>query len=697
MKYLITSISVISLALLIILIRSLSNSDFISGNTFQLILKINLFFVVILFGFIAYQIFRLFNDVKKEVTGSRLTLRLVISYSVMIIIPLMVLYFVSVSFLTKSIESWFNVRVESALEGGLNIGQKTLDLMRKDIELKSKSIGYSLSNFSEEKFNSILTDLREKFDIYEAMVLNEDNQIIALSSQEYNDIDQIIPERKELILADTGFHGKIDINDKNDIFLKTYLSFFIPGNKLKQKYYLHITQKVPESISQVALSVESVFEDYQALAYSRNSLKVIYQITLSIILFLAIILSISLALYFSRRFTMPISILSKATQEIAQGNFKRKIPDQGKDELGLLIKSFNSMTSKLDDATKTLELNKQRIETSRNFLENIINNMSSGIVVIDYLRNIRLTNQLATKLLGVKFNLLNGQRFSQILETNPELDDVVTFINKLNNDSEANKNLTIKIGKRILSLQLTKENNKKNSNIILLIDDITEITAAQRNEAWSEVARRLAHEIKNPLTPIQLSAERIDHKFSKKLDKNDKEVLREITKTIVNQVDAIKNMVNEFTEYSRSPILNKEEINIIDLLNDLVILYEKDDLIIIKQYKIKALNINCDATKIRQVFVNLIQNAYEAKRPNQHCEIKIKIITKKQTITIQFIDDGVGLIEDIDIFQPYATTKKTGTGLGLAVAKKIIEEHNGVILIENNKVRGVKAEIIFNK
>ena len=270
MKYLITSISVISLALLIILIRSLSNSDFISGNTFQLILKINLFFVVILFGFIAYQIIRLFNDVKKEVTGSRLTLRLVISYSVMIIIPLMVLYFVSVSFLTKSIESWFNVRVESALEGGLNIGQKTLDLMRKDIELKSKSIGYTLSNVSEEKFNWILTDLREKFDIYEAMVLNEDNQIIALSSQEYNDIDQIIPERKELILADTGFYGKIDINDKNDIFLKTYLSFFIPGNKLKQKYYLHITQKVPESISQVALSVESVFEDYQALAYSRN-------------------------------------------------------------------------------------------------------------------------------------------------------------------------------------------------------------------------------------------------------------------------------------------------------------------------------------------------------------------------------------------------------------------------------------------
>ncbi|MGA1427217.1 MAG: sensor histidine kinase [Methylophilaceae bacterium] len=697
MKYLITSISVISLALLIILIRSLSNSDFISGNTFQLLLRINLFFVVILFGFIAYQIFRLFIEVKKEVTGSRLTLRLVISYSIMIIIPLMILYFVSVSFLTKSIESWFNVRVESALEGGLNIGQKTLDLMRKDIELKSRSIGYSLSNISEEKFNPVLSDLREKFDIYEAMVLNEDNQIIALSSKEYTAIEQIIPEREELILADTGFHGKIDINDKNEIYLKTYLPFFSAGNKLKQKYYLNIVQKVPDGISQAALSVESVFEDYQALTYSRNSLKVIYQITLSIILFLAIILSISLALYFSRRFTKPLSILSNATQEIAQGNFKKKIPDQGKDELGMLIRSFNSMTSKLDNATKTLELNKQRIETSRNFLENIINNMSSGIVVIDYLKNIRLTNQLATKLLGINFGLLNGQRFNQILETNPELDEIVTFINKSNNDFDTNRNLTIKIKKRILSLQLTKESNKKNANSILLIDDISEITAAQRNEAWSEVARRLAHEIKNPLTPIQLSAERIEHKFSQKLEKNDKKLLGEITTTIVNQVDAIKNMVNEFTEYSRSPILNKEEINIVNLLNDLSNLYEKDDLRIIKQYKIKKLDIQCDATKIRQVFVNLIQNAYEAKRPEQHCEIKVKLKNTKQTIAIQFIDNGMGLQDDIDIFQPYVTTKNTGTGLGLAVVKKIIEEHNGIITIENNKVSGVKVEIIFNK
>src|SRR5210317_808339 len=676
MKYLITSISVISLALLIILIRSLSNADFISGNTFQLLLRINLFFVVILFGFIAYQIIRLVKEVKKEVTGSRLTLRLVISYSVMIIIPLMVLYFVSVSFLTKSIESWFNVRVESALEGGLNIGQKTLDLMRKDIELKSRSIGYSLSNLSEEKFNPVLSDLREKFDIYEAMVLDEDNQIIALSSKEYTDIEQIIPEREELILANNGFHGKIDINDKNDIYLKTYLPFFSSGNKLKPKYYLNIIQKVPDSISQVALSVESVFEDYKALTYSRNSLKVIYQITLTIILFLAIILSISLALYFSRRFTMPISILSNATQEIAQGNFKKKIPDQGKDELGMLIRSFNSMTSKLD---------------------NVINNMSSGIVVIDYLKNIRLTNQLATKLLGINFELLNGQRFSQILETNPELDEIVTFINKSNNNFDSNRNLTIKIKKRILSLQLTKESNKKNANSILLIDDISEITAAQRNEAWSEVARRLAHEIKNPLTPIQLSAERIEHKFSQKLEKKDKKLLGEITTTIVNQVDAIKNMVNEFTEYSRSPILNKEEINIVNLLNDISNLYEKDDLRIIKQYKIKKLDIQCDATKIRQVFVNLIQNAYEAKRPEQHCEIKVKLKNTKQTIAIQFIDNGMGLQDDIDIFQPYVTTKNTGTGLGLAVVKKIIEEHNGIITIQNNKVSGVKVEIIFKK
>ena len=695
MRYLLTSALVISLSLLVILIRSLSNSDFISSETFQLLLKINLAFVVLLFIFIALQVYRLFKEVKKEVTGSRLTLRLVISYSIMIIVPLMVLYFVSVNFLTKSIESWFNVRVESALESGLNIGQKTLDILRKDVELKSRSISYSLSNSKIKEFNPVLSDLTEKFDIYDAMIIDEENRIMAISSRDNIVIDSVLPDEQDLILANTGFHGKIDITQENIIFLKTFQPYILNDDKIQKKFYLIITQKIPESISEAALSVESVFEDYQALTFSRNSLKVIYQITLSIILFLAILLSISLALYFSRRFTMPLSILSEATQSIAKGNFKKKIPDQGRDELGMLVRSFNTMTTKLECANKTLELNRQRIESSRNFLESIINNMSSGIIVIDPKSNIRLTNKLASKLLGFNLELLIGQRFNQILEYGAQFEEIVTLINK-SKDSYKEKALTLKFKRRILSIQLTEQGTGKNKNKIILIDDISEITAAQRNEAWSEVARRLAHEIKNPLTPIQLSAERIDHKFSKQLEKKDQTILSDITKTIVNQVDAIKKMVNEFTEYSRSPELTKSEINLVDLLNELVNLFQKEDLKIKISSRSKKINFTCDEIKIRQVFVNLINNAYEAKKEDNSCEIEIRLRKTRNALILNFIDNGTGVNDDINIFEPYVTTKKTGTGLGLAVVKKIIDEHDGSITIKNNKISGANVEIHFS-
>ena len=696
MKYIITSISVISLALLIILLKSISNTDFISGNSFQILIKINLFFVTLLFTVIAYQIYHLANEVKKEVSGSRLTVRLVSSYAFMIIVPLLVLYFVSVNFLTKSIESWFNVKVESALEGGLNIGQKTLDIMRKDIELKSRSIAYTLSNSEENDFSFILSDLREKFDIYDAMIIDESGKVISLASREYTDVDLKIPEKEELMIADTGFHGKIDVDENNQIFLKTYQSLNL-RNSSNNKKYLLINQKVPDAISQVAISVESVYEEYQALTYSRNSLKVLYQISLSIILFLAVLLSISLALYFSRRFTLPISILSNATEEIAKGKFDKRIPEQGKDELGMLVRSFNSMTNNLQEANKTLELNRKRIENSRNFLESIINNMSSGIVVIDEKNNVRLFNKLSSVLLKVDLEKYIGQRFTQILEHNNLLTDLVGFMNRqTTTDKDLGKNnLTLKLNQKILSFQITIQENTVDAKYILLIDDITEITKAQRNEAWAEVARRLAHEIKNPLTPIQLSAERIDYKFSNKLQNEDKKILGEITKTIVNQVVAIKNMVNEFTEYSRSPILKRESVDLISLINEVIRLYEKNDLEVSLSSRYKTFRFECDQTKLRQVIVNLIQNAYEAKKEKVKSTIDIKLSKNKEYVQISFKDNGIGFNSEIDPFEPYVTTKKTGTGLGLAVVKKIIEEHNGNIIIKNNERSGVTVKLQF--
>ena len=697
MKYLLTIFSVSGLALLAILIKAISNTEFLSSEAFRLLLNINFLFALILGILIIYQVYKLIKDIKKEITGSKLTLRLVISYSIMMLIPVMIIYLVSVNFLTKSIESWFNVKVEAALEGGLNIGQKTLDIMMKDVELKTKSIAYSIRNEKVKNYNHIVSDLREKFDIDETLIIDESRQIIGISSKETTSLISDLPSEIDIDNAKFNFHGRVDLNENSELVLKgvTPINF----DSKDKKVYLYVSQKVPPQISQVALSVESVFEEYQALTYSRKSLRLIYQITLTIILLLAILGSIAVALFFSRRFAMPLSVLAEATKEIAQGNYRKKIPEQGKDELGLLVRSFNSMTSKLEDANKTLELNRKRIEDSSNFLESIITNMSSAIIVLDKKLRIRFTNRLASQYIGLNLEKKIGQIFNIKLNQNKKNENFSNFLSKIDeNIKKEKKNLNFiwKRDSRIISIQISSHNiSNIESNKIIVMDDITEITQAQRHEAWSEVARRLAHEIKNPLTPIQLSAEQISYKFAKELKANDKKILNERVKTIVNQVNAIKEMVNEFTEFSKATAKEKKLVDIKKLIDDVINLYQQKDIKI--RNSTKSIKIMADETKLRQVFLNLIQNAYEAKKANKDLLLEISTKELKDKINILFVDNGIGLKKELDVFEPYVTSKETGTGLGLAVVKKIIEEHNGKISIKNNQKEGVEVEISFEK
>ena len=697
MKYLLTIFSVSGLALLAILIKAISNTEMLSSEAFRLLLNINFLFALSLGILIIFQVYKLIRDIKREVTGSKLTLRLVISYSIMMLIPVMIIYLVSVNFLTRSIESWFNVKVEAALEGGLNIGQKTLDIMMKDIELKTKSIAYSIRNEKVKNYNNVVSDLREKFDIDETLLIDESRQIVGISSKDTTSLISDLPSEIELDKAKFNFHGRVDLNDNSELVLKGIAPItFVNKDK---KIYLYVSQKVPPQISQVALSVESVFEEYQALTYSRKSLRLIYQITLTIILMLAILGSIAVALFFSRRFAMPLSVLAEATKDIALGNYRRKIPEQGKDELGLLVRSFNSMTSKLEDANKTLELNRKRIEDSSNFLESIITNMSSAIIVLDKKLRIRFTNRLASQYIGLNLEKKIGQIFSIKLNQNKKNEDFSNFMNKIDEfikKEKKNDSFIWKRDSRVISIQISNHNiSSLESNKIIVMDDITEITQAQRNEAWSEVARRLAHEIKNPLTPIQLSAEQISYKFAKELNTNDKKILNERVKTIVNQVNAIKEMVNEFTEFSKATAKEKKLVDIKKLLDDVTNLYHQKDIKI--KNTAKSIKIMADETKLRQVFLNLIQNAYEAKQPNKNLLLEITTKDLKDNINILFIDNGSGIKKELDIFEPYVTSKETGTGLGLAVVKKIIEEHNGKINIKNNQKEGVEVKISFEK
>jgi len=701
MKYLITSVAVVGLGFLILLAQSLSNNELVSNDTFIVLLVISIAFVVCLFFLIIFQVFKLLQSVRKEITGSKLTLRLVIAFGLMVLIPVSIVYLVSVNFLTKSIESWFDVRVESALEGGLNLGQKTIDILIDDIELKGKSIAYAIANKPYEKREDILIDLREKFSISSAVLYKSDGSISAIS--ESNPIIRSSTlSLEDIRRVQNGYFGRIEETKNKNLLLKAFIPIFYNDKNqtidlIGSEEILMLSQPVPESISKMAISVESVFEEYQQLRYSRNSLKIIYTLTLTIVLMLAILTSVAISFVLSRRFTRPLSLLSEATNQIAKGNYKKIIPEVGKDELGTLVKSFNSMTYQLETATKNSKKNRKHLEEARAFLDATLTNLATSIVVIDKNINIKMYNKSAAKLLNFKSSNMVGENLKNAIQDMKKFHSVITFIE----DSLGKKNKATDISKEIvlgsqedektLILKLSALRESSGISYILVLDDISIVAKAQRQIAWSEIARRLAHEIKNPLTPIQLSAERVQNKIINKLNEADKELLNKSTNTIIKQVDALKLMVNEFAEYSRTPSVVRKTINIAELIDEISYLYSDNNIEIKKNYPKKIKEIKIDENKFRQVLVNIFDNSKAATENIKNPKIIITVKNNKKSIMLKIEDNGIGIPTEIidKIYEPYVTSKKTGTGLGLAIVNKIIEEHSGNIEIKNTKPNGV--------
>jgi nitrogen fixation/metabolism regulation signal transduction histidine kinase len=701
MKYLITTVAVVGLGFLILLAQSLANNELVSNDTFIVLLVISIAFVVCLFFLIIFQVFKLLQSVRKEITGSKLTLRLVIAFGLMVLIPVSIVYLVSVNFLTKSIESWFDVRVESALEGGLNLGQKTIDILIDDIELKGKSIAYAIANKPYEKREDILIDLREKFSISSAVLYKNDGSISAISESNPT-IRTTTISLEDIRRVQNGYFGRIEETKNKNLLIKAFIPIFYNDKNqtidlIGSEEILMLSQPVPESISNMAISVESVFEEYQQLRYSRNSLKIIYTLTLTIVLMLAILTSVAISFVLSRRLTRPLSLLSEATNQIAKGNYKKIIPEVGKDELGILVKSFNSMTYQLDTATKNSKKNRKRLEEARAFLDATLTNLVTSIVVIDKNINIKLYNKSAAKLLNFKLSNMAGENLKNAIKDMQKFQKVINFIE----ESLVKKNKTTDISKEIvigsqedqktLILKLSALRESSGVSYILVLEDISTVAKAQRQIAWSEIARRLAHEIKNPLTPIQLSAERVQNKFINKLNETDKELLNKSTNTIIKQVDALKLMVNEFAEYSRTPRVERKSINIAELIDEISYLYSDQNIEIKKNYPKKIKEIKIDENKFRQVFINIFDNTRAATEKIKNPKIIITIKYSKDLIMLKFEDNGIGIPTEIidKIYEPYVTSKKTGTGLGLAIVNKIIEEHSGDIEIKNTKPKGV--------
>ena len=703
MRYLIAIATLVGASLLFLLSKASSSSEFISGSSYTVVLILSGIFILSLIAIIANQIKKLFRNIKKDVMGSRLSMRLVISFTLMAVIPGLIVYLVSVNFLTRSIESWFNVKVESALDGGLKLGQKALDIMLTDLELKAGRMALTLSSMPTTSQYAALSDLREKTGVQDATIISDQGKIIAVSSNDAESFLPALPTLIQLKQAENNIYGKIEPIKNKGLYLRVLAP--INGAAISnERLILQILQPVPDSLTTLAESVQDVFQDYQKLSYSRDSLKVIFSITLTLVLMLAILTAVAIGFLLSRKLSEPLALLAEGTKKIAKGNFKTMLPEKGKDELGVLVRSFNSMTRQLDQATQTSANNQIRLESARSYLETVLAHLSSGVIVINDDMEIKSFNIAASKILQIDLSKNTNQLITSISNKNKLLNDFVVSIQeeikaaRSKKHFEIIKQFEIKYEKnnQVLSLQITPLPQNKVKNYVLMIDDITMMIQAQRDAAWSEVARRLAHEIKNPLTPIQLSAERIKHKLGSKLNKEDTDILDKAVSTIVNQVDAMKTMVNEFSEYARAPKLNLELTDINETIKEISHLFENSGIKITTTLLKGLPKIKVDVNMMRQVLINLIQNAQDAMINNtKKPSIKINTNKYKNYLILSIVDNGPGFSADIlkKAFEPYVTSKSHGTGLGLAIVKKIIEEHEGTIVVENIKNGGANINI----
>lgn len=691
MKY-IVYISAVAGGFLLYLLSNASAKTAATGEYYNLLVVLNIALAIMLVLLIGVQLLSLYRNIRDRVMGSRFTLRLLGSFALMAIIPGLIVYMVSVNFLTRSIESWFNVKVESALEGGLNLGRTALDIMLADVKEKGESMATSLAFQPANVHFTMLNDLREKSGIQDATLLTPQGRILSVSSSDSSSFLPELPTVVQLRQARQRIYGNIEPIEGKGLFLRVLVPVSVQDIAGETRI-LQLLQPVPKSLATTAEAVQDVYQEYQQLSYSRTALKQVFALTLTLVMILAIFTAVAIAFVLSRRLSAPLSVLAEGTRAIASGNYGIILPAHGKDELGVLVQSFNSMTQQLGDARKAADRNRARVEAARGYLETILAHLSSGVLALNERGELRTFNEATVNILGISLEAYVGFTPDMIIAKQAQLANFFQAI-ALNSQQETAQKIAAKeevqtqveiataSGKQIITLRGTR---LPDGGYVAVFDDATAMVQAQRDAAWGEVARRLAHEIKNPLTPIQLSAERMAHKLQDKLEPADAKILQRSTETIVNQVDALKKMVNEFSEYARSPAPHFDQLDLNMLIREVMSLYDLPKIRMQQTLTSEPSVVRGDTTMLRQVLHNLLQNAQDALADKKSALISVSTESINNMLVLRVQDNGGGFAAEMmqHIFEPYVTSKSHGTGLGLAIVKKIVEEHKGIIRVEN--------------
>lgn len=708
MKYVLIVAAGLGAVLLFLLATAGANTEFFERK-YQQLLVINIAFVLFLMVIVGVMLWRFRRRLKSGMFGSRLALRLMLIFSLMAILPGALVYAVSVQFLEKSIESWFDVKVDRALEGGLNLGQTMLENLLEELQKKAQATALVLSESSNPPL-LILNELLLQSQVEEATLFNQEGKVIAFSSQSEVAAFPEMPNAVVMRHVRTQkSYGAIEPTADKGLYLRVVA----PVNVLSLKEdirMLQLLQPVPAQLAKDAERVQAGFQDYQELTLSRQGLTRLYSVTLTLALLLSLFSALATASLLSENLSAPLGMLAEGTRAIAQGDYSRRHLVQSRDELGVLTESFNLMTQQLEEARAAEQNTQHEVESARAHLESILANLSSGVLVFDEQLTLSKANRSAEQILQAPLISLDGSIIEGCVDNEPRVAELVDEIRTGFNSGETGvweRQITRSEdgNNQVLLLRGTRLPKISGGGGVVVFDDITNLVQVQRAIAWSEVARRLAHEIKNPLTPIQLSAERVQHKLINKLNEEDARILRRSTETIVNQVEALKRMVNEFNQYARVPEMELRPLDFNRLVREVLSLYEtahmttdSNNHIQIKQALADDLpGVRGDSAQLRQVLHNLFQNAQDALIDATEPVIEVTTEIVHGGVQLSIRDNGCGFSDEIKarVFEPYVTTKKKGTGLGLPIVKKIIEEHEGIIHIENIKPHGAQISIIL--
>ncbi|MBE0510182.1 MAG: HAMP domain-containing protein [Chromatiales bacterium] len=666
------------------------------GRLYSWILATNIFAILLLLALIGRNLILLVQQYRRREAGSRLTVRLLLVFIILAVAPISVLYYFSLQFIHRGIDSWFDLRIERALEDSLELGRGAIDSRLRELVRQTRQQVQILAQETDSAAVLRLHDLRINSEAVELTLLNLSGRVLGSSSLDPTMLIPTLPNTAILQQLRSGidYVGAEPVRQHGGMHMRIVMQVPNPS-PLGEPRLLHALYTVPERLDTLASNVQQAYTQYSELEYLRQPLKYSFTLTLSLVLLLTLLTAVWAAFFLARRLTAPIRDLAEGTRAVAAGDYDMRLPMSGHDELGFLVVSFNDMTRRIARARDEIRDSQQQAEQQRAYVEAVLACLSSGVITLDELGCLRTANSAARQILNISLNESTLQPLHQLADDYPSLAPLLEVIQQQlsqpHGDWQAEVVLFGPSGRQILICRgsALRGDDQLHHGHVIVFDDVTALIQAQRDAAWGEVARRLAHEIKNPLTPIQLSAERMRHKYLASMSPEEAELLDRSTHTIVQQVESMKEMVKAFSDYARPPLLQLQPLDLPALFTEVLDLYRGDlRLHYHLQMDEQLPRIEADPGRMRQLLHNLIKNSIEAAQPSP-VQLRIEAHCAQQTacrfIEIRFQDDGPGFPDKLlgQLFEPYVSNKPKGTGLGLAIAKKIVEEHGGILWAGN--------------